>query len=67
MGMFGDSTKFEFFEEKTSKILKVELVPNPEISPKFFWGFLGIKTPKKLNIEPTLIPEKSPKIFQTLF
>ena len=66
MGISGDSQKFEFFREKTSKISKVELIPIPVISPKLFWGFSGIKPKKKLKIKPTLVPKKSPKFFQTL-
>ena len=52
MGISGDSQKFEFFREKTSKISKVELIPIPVISPKLFWGFSGIKPKKnsKLNL-----------------
>ena len=39
-----------FYGDKTPKIPKIYIIPVPEISPKFFWGFSGMK------------PQKTPKL-----
>ena len=63
MGIFGDSSKFEFFRgKKTQKIPKVKLIPVPKISPKIFWGFLGIKPQKNSKFNLPSSP-KNPQNF----
>ena len=50
-------------KEKTPKILEIHISPTLEISPKFFWEFLGIKPQKT----PKFIPAPSPKYPQSSF